>query len=114
LDIKEGKEPEEDSPDDRPPRTIFHELLNSDLPAEEKSLNNLAQEGQNVIGAGADTTANVLSCTTFHVLNNPKVLLKLKQELDIAMRDRYGQWDLALAEQLPYLVSASQFLDHHS
>jgi cytochrome P450 len=103
----EGKEPTEVVSNDRPPQTIFHELLNSGLPAEEKSLNNLAQEGQNVIGAEPDTTANVLACTTFHVLNNPKVLVKLKRELEVTMRDRYGQWDLAKAEQLPYLVSAS-------
>lgn len=97
LDIMEGKEQIEDVSNYGPPRTIFHELLNSDLPAEEKSLNNLAQEGQNVIGTGADTTANVSSCTTFHVLNS-------------AMRDKYRQWNLATAEQLPYLVSASHHL----
>ena len=100
----EGKEPREDNSEDGPPRTIFHELLHSNLPPEEKCLNNMAQEGQNVIGAGAETTANVLSCTTFYLLNNPKVLAKLKKELEMAMQDRYGQWDLATAEQLPYLV----------
>ncbi|PMD45104.1 putative cytochrome P450 [Hyaloscypha variabilis F] len=105
LDIMEKNEPNEDVSGDGPPRTIFHELLNSDLPPEEKCLNNLAQEGQNIIGAGADTTSNVLSCTTFHVLNNPTVLAKLKKELETAMRDKFGQWDLAAAEQLPYLVS---------
>jgi cytochrome P450 len=108
----EKNEPKEDISYDGPPRTIFHELLNSDLPPAEKSLNNLAQEGQNVIGAGADTTANVLSCTTFHILNNPNVLVKLKKELDTAMRDRYGQWDLATAEQLPYLVGSGNSLNH--
>lgn len=113
----EGKEPTEDVFRDAPPRTIFHELLSSDLPAEEKSLNNLTQEGQNVIGAaGADTTSNVLSCTTFHVLNNPKVLANLKRELETAMPDKYGQWDLSVAEQLPYLVSVVispiNFTDH--
>jgi cytochrome P450 len=110
----ERKESKGDTSDDGPPRTIFHELLNSDLPAEEKSLNNLAQEGQNVIGAGADTTANVLSCTTFHVLNNPQILKRLTQELETAMRDKYGQWDLAIAEQLPYLVSANCLFDNLS
>lgn len=110
----EGKEPKEDFSNEGPHRTIFHERLNSDLPAEEKSLNSLAQEGQNVIGAGADITANVLFSTTFHVLNNPKVLVKLKRELGTGMRDRYGQWDLALAEQLQYLVGASQPIRYYS
>jgi hypothetical protein len=38
LDIMEGKEPTEDVSRDGPPRTIFYELPNSDLPAEEKGL----------------------------------------------------------------------------
>jgi cytochrome P450 len=109
--IMEGNEPKEDVSDDGPPRTMFHELLNSDLPIEEKILNNLAQEGQNVIGAGADTTANMLSCTTLHVLSNPKVLKKLTKELETAMRDKHGQWDLAAAEQLPYLVGFGSLLN---
>ena len=100
LDIMEKNEPNEDVSGDGPPRTIFHELLNSDLPPEEKCLNNLAQEGQNIIGAGADTTSNVLSCTTFHVLNNPTVLAKLK-ELETAMRDKFGQFGI-----LPLLNSS--------
>ncbi len=67
LDIMEKNEPNEDVSEDGLRRTILHELLNSDLPPEEKSLNNLTQEGQNVIRASADTTSNVSSCTTFHV-----------------------------------------------
>lgn len=37
---------------DGPQRTIFHDLLESDLPPEEKSLERLWQEGQVVVGAG--------------------------------------------------------------
>ncbi|RDW58232.1 cytochrome P450-14 [Coleophoma cylindrospora] len=87
------------------PRTIFHALLKSNLPVEEKSLKRLWQEGQIVVGAGADTTASVLSVTTFHILDNPDKLQKLKDELENAFPDRYAPVTLAVAEQLPYLTN---------
>ena len=37
--------------------TIFHELLQGDLPEEEKNLDRLWLEGQLVVGAGTETTA---------------------------------------------------------
>jgi cytochrome P450 len=81
-------------------------MLNSDLPESEKSINNMWQEGQNVVGAGSDTTAIVLSVTTFHLLNNPDKLKKLRGELRTAASSLpEGQgWNLATIRQLPYLV----------
>lgn len=38
--------------------TIFQAMLDSDLPPEEKSAARLIDEGQPVVGAGSDTTAN--------------------------------------------------------
>ena len=43
------------------PRTVFHTLIDSDLPAEEISKDRMAQEAQVIIGAGADTTAHACS-----------------------------------------------------
>jgi len=83
-------------------------MLNSDLPASEKSVNNVWQEAQNVVGAGSDTTAGVLSVTTFHLLNNPDKLEKLREELKTAaalLLNGQG-WDLVTTRQLPYLVGA--------
>ncbi|RDL41592.1 Cytochrome P450 [Venustampulla echinocandica] len=84
-------------------RTIFHSLLKSDIPPEEKNLDRLTQEGQLIVGAGADTTANVLTVTTFHLLNNPDIPLKLREELENATPDPYEPLKLATAEPLPYL-----------
>ncbi|KAJ9635132.1 hypothetical protein H2199_008618 [Coniosporium tulheliwenetii] len=84
--------------------TIFHELLNSDLPPWEKSLERLWQEGQVVVGAGADTTANALSVTTFHLLDNPDKLQRLKSELATLMPDPYSPVKLRELAQLPYMV----------
>ena len=41
--------------------TIFHDILESDLPPQEKALDRLWQEGQTIIGAGTETTAWTLS-----------------------------------------------------
>lgn len=38
-------------------KTIFHELRDSDLPAEEKTLSRLSDEGEIITGAGSETTA---------------------------------------------------------
>ncbi|KAA8563978.1 hypothetical protein EYC84_011979 [Monilinia fructicola] len=78
--------------------TIFHEILFSDLPQNEKSVERLWQEGQTVIGAGTETTAWTLSVITYHVLANPDILSKLLAE----MHEKSGLKEL---EQLPYLTA---------
>lgn len=74
----------------------------------------LWQEGQNIVGAGADATAYVLTMTTFHLLNNPDKLNKLRQELSSAAASLpQGQdWNLATTRQLPYLVCHWLILRH--
>lgn len=86
-------------------KTIIHELLESDLPPEEKLHSRLWQEAQVVIGAGADTTATALTVTHFHVLDNPHVLKVLRAELKTAMPDKFAPAKLSIVEHLPYLVS---------
>jgi len=85
-------------------KTIFHALLESDLPPEEKLHSRLWQEGQVVIGAGADTTSNTLTVIHFHLLDNLDVLEKLKKELKDAMPDKFKPAELSVVEKLPYLV----------
>lgn len=87
------------------PRTIFHSLLQSNVPKEEKSLKRLVEEGQLVVGAGADTTAHALTTTTFHLLDNPEKLAKLQKELREAIPDPSQPAKLSVVENLPYLVS---------
>lgn len=59
---------------------------------------------QVVIGAGADTTANALTITHFHILENPHVYKKLRAELEEALPNKYEPVELRVVEQLPYLV----------
>lgn len=86
-------------------KTIIHALLESDLPPAEKLHSRVWQEAQIVIGAGADTTANTSTITHFHVLDNPEVHRKLREELEAALPDKYAPVKLAFIEKLPYLVS---------
>ncbi|KAN0095715.1 cytochrome P450 [Hyaloscypha variabilis] len=84
-------------------KTIVHALLESDLPQEDKKYVRLWQEAQVSIGAGGDTTANALTTTHFHILNNPPIHRKLLAELKETLPNSYDRVDLRVLEQLPYL-----------
>ena len=85
--------------------TIFHQLLNNEVPAEEKSLGRLNDEAITVIGAGMVTTANVLAVASYHVLEQPPILHHLRTELQAVMPDPEVLAPLPQLEQLPYLTA---------
>ncbi|KAM3081646.1 hypothetical protein ACMFMG_005099 [Clarireedia jacksonii] len=79
--------------------TIFHTIRDSDLPPKEKALNRLADEGNILIGAGSETTAQTLSVLFYHLLDNPEMVLRLKEEISGVEGDiTWGK-----LEQLPFL-----------
>ena len=83
--------------------TLFHDIVNSDLPPEERGVERLAQEAQATIGAGAETVSKTLAWTTYHLLANPDKLAKMKAELNRLDPDCKAKFvDL---EQMPYLTS---------
>ncbi|KAJ9616826.1 hypothetical protein H2200_000545 [Cladophialophora chaetospira] len=84
-------------------RTIFHDLLQSSLPPEDKGNRRMADEAQTVIGGGLETTAWALSVGSFHIINNPKIYEKLHRELLQAIPDASTIPDLLDVEKLPYL-----------
>lgn len=89
-------------------RTIFHDLLNGDLPPEEKTLARLVDEGQTMIAAGQETSSFFLKQTTYHVLANPAVHLRLINELRTAIPDPGQIPPLSQLESLPYLHGVIQ------
>ncbi|KAJ5543619.1 hypothetical protein N7461_009622 [Penicillium sp. DV-2018c] len=86
-----------------PKGTLFHALLDSRLPDEEKTPGRLSQEVFTVISAGGETTAKNLSTLTFHLLNNPDKLQRLREELN--RLDPDGTASLVDYENMPYLTS---------
>ncbi len=84
--------------------TVFHELLQSNRPPQEKEINRLWDEGTLVIAARTGTTAHALEHITFHLLDNPSRIEKLRAELRTVMPDPQQKPNLQDLEQLPYLV----------
>jgi len=83
--------------------TVFKELVDSDLPRDEVTVQRLAEEAQTVVGAGQVTTAHFLKVTSFHVLANPEIHRKLREELQSAMPGDGSLAPLSKLEKLPYL-----------
>lgn len=84
--------------------TIFDELLDSNLPPNEKSLDRLWQEGQTIIGAGTETTSFALTVTLFHILSNASIKAALLDELNPLLARTAGKPSFTQLEQLPYLT----------
>jgi len=80
--------------------TIFHSILDSDLPPQEKELRRLSQEGQTIVGAGTETTAWAMSVITYHVLANPTVMRQLQEEIRGVMSEEKATCNQL--EKLPY------------
>ena len=83
--------------------TIFHHILDSDLPAHEKAIERLVHEAQAILLAGSETTSWALSVSSFHITNDLQILQKLRAELSKAIPypDVPPTW--SQVEQLPYL-----------
>ncbi|KAJ5640862.1 cytochrome protein [Penicillium herquei] len=83
--------------------TIFDALIDPSVPAEYKTLDRLTDEGHILLIGGSETTANTLTTIAFHLLSNPPILARLREELQDAMpvRDEILPW--SELEQLPFL-----------
>src|SRR5689334_16111274 len=82
--------------------TVFLSMIQSDLPELEKLTMRLAAEAQTLLLAGTDTTAVTLSIMTYHLIDNPLVLNKLRTEILNTVSDATN---LPVLEQLPYLTA---------
>ena len=89
--------------------TLFHEILQSNLPESDKSVNRLKEESFIVVGAGTLTTSWALSVATYHLLTSPLTLRKLKTELMSAIRvSDDPNVPLSVLDGLPYLAAVIQ------
>ncbi|KAI0460035.1 cytochrome P450 [Xylaria acuta] len=86
-----------------PHENMFAALANPELPAEERTLGRLEDEGFVVLAAGTETTAYSLSVTMFYLLDNPNILSKLYDEIKTVMPDPTECPPLSVLENLPLL-----------
>jgi cytochrome P450 len=85
--------------------TIFHEIRDGGLSAEEKEPSRLVAEAHVVLGAGTETTARTLAVTTFYLLRDREVGARLRRELEAVLREKDSVVSLPVLEALPFLVS---------
>lgn len=86
---------------------IYQAVLRSSLPSTEKSLDRLDEEGFEILAASADTLSRVTSVGLFHLLDNPHVLTRLREELDSCLPQKGATKHPSLnsLESLPYLTA---------
>ena len=85
--------------------TLFHALLNSDLPKDEKRPQRMAHEGFEILLAGSDTTARTMGIAVYHTLANKDVAVRLREELESVMPNPQDIVELKVLETLPWLSS---------
>lgn len=88
--------------------TLFNALLKSKLPAEEITTVRLQHEAISIVGAGLETTKWALTVACFHILDNPIILFRLREELSSAIPDVANMPSLAEIRKLPYLSACIQ------
>ena len=87
--------------------SIFQTLLDSDLPASDKSAYRLMQDAQTILGGGIVTTTMALVLATYYILSDESVLRALTDELAAAIPDPAHPPPLIELEQLDYLTATT-------
>lgn len=85
--------------------SVFHHILQSNLPEPEKDSGRLQREAFAILGAGTTTTASTLSITTYYILADPLIEKRLREELKDVTGDfpmQTPKW--ADLEKVPYLA----------
>ncbi|RYO73653.1 hypothetical protein DL764_010431 [Monosporascus ibericus] len=88
---------------DKDSRTIIDEILRSDLPSSEKTLNHVNDEVGTITGAAFETTAQTLRQVLYQVYSNKAILSRLRAELSTL--PSADDQNLAAHERLPYLTA---------
>ena len=85
--------------------SIFRTLLNSNLPAQDKSVSRLMQDAQTILGGGTVTTTMALAVATYYILSDEHILKTLTDELTKAIPDSTHPLPLIEVERLEYLTA---------
>ena len=86
----------------------MHEIFDSKLPSEDKTVKRVFSDVVTVTGAGFETTSSVLRLIVYYVFSSPEILRRLRAELANAAGPSSRPDDsipLQKLEQLPYLTA---------
>ena len=100
VDIKQGAKAQET---EKSHETVFSALLESSLTPEDLSVTRLQHEAISVTAGGIETTMRALSVASFHIIANPPVLQRLREELITAIPNPENSPSLDDLATLPYL-----------
>lgn len=89
------------------PRTIVHEILDSNLPPSDKTFPRIFDDVVTISAAGFETSASVLRLVFYHIYCNPEILQRLRNELASTTAETFDidTVELKTLEHLPYLTS---------
>lgn len=65
--------------------SLFHHIVESDMPESERSPERLVQEAQVLLSAGTVTTARTIAFASFYILARSEIKAKVQAELRDAM-----------------------------
>jgi hypothetical protein len=85
-------------------RTMFDSLTDPKLPACERTMSRIHDEGM-ILLSGTEPTANALTVAAFHIINQKGILTIIRAEARANGLGDVKKASLAELEQLPYLVS---------
>ncbi|KEQ96327.1 hypothetical protein AUEXF2481DRAFT_3847 [Aureobasidium subglaciale EXF-2481] len=88
--------------------TIFSELRNGKLPAIEQEPRRLIDEANILMIAGGEAITQLLTIVSYHLLDNPHILVRLREELDNVMPRPDSPITWCELEKLPYLTAVIQ------
>lgn len=87
--------------------SILRTLLDSDLPAYDKSDSRLMEDAQTLLGGDSVTTSIELALATYYILSDEHVLKTLTDELTTAIPDAAHTLPLVEVEKLEYLTATT-------
>lgn len=85
-------------------QAMVQALSSPALPADERRLSRLQEEGMILLSGGTESPANALSVAAFYLVDEISILEKLRTELQPVMCNHETFVPLAELEKLPYLV----------
>jgi hypothetical protein len=68
------------------------------------TVDQMVDEAFIVLGAAADTTGNAMTVGTYHVLSNPAIYHRVREEIRSVYPDANAEMDWVVLARLPYLV----------